>query len=99
MLDDLLERKIKGGARHFVDLPEVIFFDDFYDYTEEFEGAEITEFLTNGVVEMWLDFEFRGHKFTVNNQFGDYWFFVENPECPDEILLEVIAHYRRLLER
>ena len=99
MFDDLLEIKMNDGSRHFVDMPEVVFFDEFYDHTEKFEGAEITEFLTDGVVEMWLDFKFRGHKFTVNNQFGDYWFFVENPECPEEILLEVIAHYSKLMER
>ena len=99
MFNDLLESKINDGARHFVDLPEVVFFDEFYDHTENLEGVEITEFLTDGVVEMWLDFEFRGHKFSVNNQFGDYWFFVEDPDCPDPILLEVIAHYRQLIER
>lgn len=98
MISDLLEIKMNDGARHFVDMPEVIFFDDFYDYTEELDGAEITEFLVDGVVEMWLDFEFRGHKFSVTNQFGDYWFFVQNPDCPEEILLEIIAHYRKLLE-
>ena len=64
--------KINDGARHFVDLPEVVFFDEFYDYTEVLECVDITEFLTNGVIEMWLDFEFRGHKFSVSNQFGDY---------------------------
>ena len=99
MFNDLLEIKMNDGSRHFVDMPEVVFFDEFYEHTEKLESAEITEFLTDGVVEMWLDFEFRGHKFSVNNQFGDYWFFVENPECPDEILLEVVAHYRQLLER
>jgi len=62
MFNDLLESKIGSGVRHFVDLPEVVFFDEFYDYTENLEGARITEFLTKGVIEMWLDFEFRGHK-------------------------------------
>ncbi|HEY0658408.1 MAG TPA: hypothetical protein VGD05_08035 [Pyrinomonadaceae bacterium] len=99
MLNDFLETKMNDGSRHFVDMPAVVFFDDFYDHTEKLEGAQITEFLTDGVVEMWLDFKFRGHKFTVNNQFGDYWFFVENPECPEEILLEVIEHYRKLTDR
>ncbi|MBK7708568.1 MAG: hypothetical protein IPJ30_23110 [Acidobacteria bacterium] len=47
---------------------------------------------------MWLDFDYRGHRFSVNNQFGDYWFFVRDPKCPDEILLEVCAHFRALLE-
>lgn len=99
MLNDLLEIKMNDGSRHFADLPEVVFFDELADYVEELEGAEITEFLTNGVVEMWLEFEYRGHKFSVNNQFGDYWFFVQNPNCPDEILLEIIDHFRKLLER
>lgn len=99
MLSDLLETKMNDGSRHFVDLPEVVFFDEFYEHAEELRGAEITEFITDGVIEMWLDFEFRRHKFSVNNQFGDYWFFVENPACPDEILLEVIEHFRELLEK
>ena len=99
MLSDLLQIKMNDGSRHFVDLPEVVFFDDLYDHTEKLHGAEITEFITDGVVEMWLDFKFRGHKFSVNNQFGDYWFFVENPECSDKILFEVITHFRKLLEK
>ena len=99
MLSDLLETKLNDGSRHFVDMPEVVFFYEFCDHTEELEGAEITEFIIDGVVEMRLDFEFRGHKFSVNHQFGDYRFFVENPECPEEILLEVIAHYQKLTER
>lgn len=90
---------MNDGSRHFVDMPEVVFFDDFADYVEELDGAEITEFITDGVVEMWLEFEFRGHKFSVNNQLGDYRFFVEDSNCPEEILLELIDHFRLLLER
>ena len=99
MFSDLLESKMNDGSRHFVDLPEVVFFDELCDHLEELEGAEITEFLTDGVVEMWLDFEFRGHKFSVNNQLGDYRFFVEDPKCSDEIMLEVIEHFRKLVEK
>lgn len=56
--------------------------------------ARETDFLTDHVTEMWLDFEYRGRSFSINNQFGDYWFFVNEPECPDEILLEVIRHFK-----
>ncbi|CAN5482078.1 hypothetical protein BH10ACI1_BH10ACI1_27850 [soil metagenome] len=99
MIRDSLEVKLKDGSRHFVDMPEVVFFDEVADYVEELEGAEITEFITDGVVEMWLEFEYRGHKFSVNNQLVDYWFFVEDPNCSEEVLLEVIDHFRQLLER
>ncbi|HMS40924.1 MAG TPA: hypothetical protein PKE69_11905, partial [Pyrinomonadaceae bacterium] len=99
MIRDLLDIKMNDGSRHFVDMPEVVFFDELADHVEQLDGAEITEFITDGVVEMWLDFEYRGHKFSVNNQLGDFWFFVENPDCPEEILLEIIDHFRQLLER
>lgn len=99
MLNDLFENKLNDGSRHFVDMPEVVFFDEVADHVEELEGAEIIEFITNGVVEMWLEFEFRGHIFTVTNQFGDYWFFVQDANCLEEILLEIINHFRKLLER
>ena len=99
MIEDLLAKKINNGARHFVDLPEVVFFDDFADCVEELEGAEITEFITDGVIEMWLDFDFRGHRFSVNNQLGDYRFYVADADCPEEILFEIIDHFRELLER
>lgn len=98
-MNDSLKIRINAGWRHFVDLPEIVFFDDFYDHTEELEDAEITGFDLDGVVEMQLEFEFREHKFFVSNQFGDYWFLVEDPNCPDEILLEIIEHYRQLLEQ
>lgn len=98
MIRDLYENKINEQWRHFVDLPEVVFFDEFADHVEELEGAEITEFQTDGVVEMWLEFTYRGHKFSVNNQLGDYRFFVHDPKCQDEILLEIIDHFRALVE-
>ncbi len=97
MIRDLIDAKMNDGSRHFVDMPEVVFFDELADHTENLEGTEITEFITDGVVEMWLEFEFRKHKFSVNNQFGDYWFFVQDPNCPEEILLEIINHFSKLL--
>ncbi len=99
MFDEKLNEKMRDGSRHFVDMPEVVFFDEVADHVEELDGAEITEFLTDGVVEMWLEFEYRGHEFTVNNHLGDYLFFVEDADCPEEILFEIVDHFRQLLER
>lgn len=94
-----LKAKLPNEARHFVDFPEVIFFDEVSDHVENLEGAKITEFEMDGTVEMWLEFRFREHQFFVNNRFGDYWFFVEDPQCPEEILLEIANHFRKLLEK
>lgn len=85
-------------ARHFVDFPvELAFFDEFADHLEELEGAEITEFDVDGIVDMSLKFEYRGNLFMVDIYFDDYRFFVEDAKCPEEILLEIINHFRKLL--
>ncbi len=91
----LFDFRMHDGSRNFADLPEIIFFDKLREITKHLEGATETGFLTDWVTEVWLDFEFRGQKFSINNQNGDYWFFVENPNCTDDILLEVIEHFQK----
>ena len=97
MFEELKENL--SDARHFVDFPEVIFFDEFADHIEALFGAEITRFEADGILEMWLEFTFRGHRFFVTNRFGDYQFFVEDKSCPEIVLLEIADHFRRLLEK
>jgi hypothetical protein len=88
---------MNDGSRHFAELPETVFFDKLREIAKRLEGATETGFLTDWITEVWLDFELRGHQFSVNNQFGGYWFLVENPDCPDEILLEVVEHFQKFL--
>jgi hypothetical protein len=38
-----------------------------------------------------------GQRFSVNNQFGEYWFFVDNPRCSEEILEAVLGHCELVL--
>lgn len=80
------------GSRHFESLPESIDWDDLRDHIALLPGAQITGFVTDQLFEVWIDFTYRGHRFSVNNPFDSYWFFVEDPQCPEEILIEVIAH-------
>ncbi len=44
-----------------------------------------------------LKFEYRGNLFMVDIYFDDYRFFVEDAKCPEEILIEIIDHFRKLL--
>jgi hypothetical protein len=93
----LFDFRMRDGSRNFADLPETVFFDELRHIAKKFEGAKVNGFVTDWVTEVWLDFEYRGHQFSINNQYGDYWFFVENPECPDEILSEVIEYFQNFL--
>ena len=96
---DELRENMNDNARHFADLPEVVFFDELTDHISDLNGAELTEFEADGVVGVWIEFNFRENKFFVDNKLGDYRFFVEDPKCEEEILLDLAAHLRKLLEK
>ena len=87
---------MRDGSRHFYDFPEILSFESCREFLKTLGGAEITGYLTDQVTEVWIDLNFRGHKFSVNNQCGEYWCFVENPACSDEILGEFVAHCEKL---
>lgn len=89
---------MNDGSRHFGGLPQTKLWYEVRDHTEKLAGAKLTGFITDHVTEAWIDFEYREHTFSINDQYGEYWFFVADPACPDEILAQVLAHYGSLLE-
>lgn len=97
MKASLLNFVMHDGSRQFSELAESCGWDDFRRHIESLPGATITNYLTDHVTEMWLDFTFLGHYFTVNNQQGNFCFFVRAPACPDDILTAVIEHCESLL--
>jgi hypothetical protein len=97
MAEELLNLIMNDGSRHFGDLPQTALWHELRNHIERLDGAAITDFITDNVTEAWIDFAYRGHRFSVNDQFGDYWFFVDNPECPDDILRAVLSHCELLL--
>jgi hypothetical protein len=67
------------------------------DHLSGLEGAKVTDFVTDGVTEAWIDFSFRGYPFSINDQFGSYWFFVGDPKCPNGVLEAVLSHCESVL--
>ena len=98
MTTQLINRTMNDGSRQFAELPQTKLWHELRDHVEKLGGAVVIGFLTDGITEAWIDFTFRGYSFTINDQFGDYWFFVDNPSCSDQILTEVVAHCERLLK-
>ena len=93
----MLNLIMNDGSRHFGDLPQTASWYELRDHIATLDGAEVTGFITDHVTEAWIDFDYAGHHFEVNDQYGDYWFFVDDPECPDEILERVLAYCAILL--
>ena len=85
------------GSPRFGELPQSVLWYDLRDYIEGLDGADLTEFVTDGITEAWIEFKYRGYQFSVNDQFGEYWFFVDDPHCPDDVLEEVLAYCGRVL--
>lgn len=59
-------------------------------------GAYPTAFIPS-LAETWIDFRYQKNSFSINDQFGDYWFFVKDPECAESILNIVVSHFEKVL--
>ncbi len=95
-MEKLFDMRMNDGSRHFTDFPVTLDWYAVRDHVKTLPGAILTRFVTDGFSEAWIDFTYRGHRFSINDQYGDYWFFVDDPTCPEEILLEVQAHWAKL---
>lgn len=93
----LLDLRMKDGVRHFGSLPFSRSWESVRDHVQQLDGARLSGFLTDGVTEAWIDFELEGHRFSINNQLGEFWFFVADPSCPELLLRVVLAHFAGLL--
>src|SRR5678815_2509285 len=93
----LLSTIMNDGSRHFGNLPQSVLWHELRDHISRLEGAVLTDFVTDNVTEAWIDFTYRGCRFSVNDQMGDYWFFVDRPICPDAVLQAVLSHCELLL--
>ncbi len=92
----ILDMRMKDGSRHFAGIPQTVSWYEVRDHVSNLSGAKLTGFLCDDVTEAWVDFTYRGHTFSINDQFGEYWFFVKEPTCPQEILEEVLSHFESL---
>jgi hypothetical protein len=97
-MNKIFDVRMNDGSRHFADLPEIYPWTILSEHLTRLETAVETNYITDEVTEFWLDFEYKEQKFSVNNQIGEFWFFAENPDCPEEILLEVINHFGKLYQ-
>ena len=98
----VFDQRMNDGSRHFASLPEdydphTPQWDRIREHVAKLEGATLTSFVTDRVTEAWIDFTFHEHAFSMNNQQAQWWFFVEDPTCPDTLLERVLDHFAGLL--
>ena len=94
----LLDDRMKDGSRNFILLPQSVPPLRLIPRILTLWGAFPTAFVP-GLDQAWIDFRYRGYKFSINDQFGDFWFFVNDPACPTVVLERVAGHFASLLRR
>lgn len=91
-----LDDPFRDGARQFTTLPQTVDPVSLRDHLAQLPGVKLGLFV-HSVTESWIDFALEGHAFSVNDQFGEYEFFVANTDAPDELLERVSSHAEMLL--
>lgn len=76
---------MKDGSRHFLSLPESCSSNTLKTHLERIPGIRVCDTMQGGF-QWWMSFQCLGWRFSINNPFGEFWFFVEDANCPEEIL-------------
>jgi len=92
-----MDSRARDGTRLFGELPQTALQERVRDHVASLPGATLTDFVFDGITEAWIDFRFKGQAVSINDQLGQYLFFVDDPSAPDDVLLEVLQHFERLL--
>jgi hypothetical protein len=93
MTREPLQMLMPDDSRYFGALPQTVMWDAVHAHIARLPGAAVTAYVTDHLTEAWIDFTYRGYAFSINDQLGDYWFFVDHPACPDALLGDVLAHF------
>jgi hypothetical protein len=94
---ELLDVRAHDGSRKFAALPRRAPWLRLRQHLAALPGVALGEFLTDHMTEGWLDFTYGAHDFTVNDQFGEYWFFVADAGAPEDLLRGLVEYFERLL--
>lgn len=88
----LIDHPAADGSRQFLDWPQLIGWQALIEHLGRLPGIELDPLISDGVTEAWLDFRFQGQHFSVNDPFGEYWFFVRDRQCPNDVLQAIADH-------
>lgn len=93
---EYLDERMQDGSRLFA----VFKFDPgwrvLHRHLQTMEGLVVTGFLTDGVTEGWLDFNYFGKSFTIHDPLGEFHVFSQDGDCSPFILGELMKHFRKL---
>ncbi len=94
----LIDERTPDGSRQFAKLPKLVPWEVVRDHVLLLGNAKVVNDVGEGLVEPWLDFTFRGHRFLIHCHGKQFQLSVRDPQCSDLLLYEVGVHFERLLD-
>ncbi len=96
-MGDLLNRQLRDGSRVFGELPLRASLVQVRDHALRLPRATIVGFASGHVPEAWIDFEWEGHTFTIDDRPSAYLLSVADGACDEALLGTVLAHFEQLV--
>ena len=86
-----------AGWRQFAARPENVSWVRLRRHLNEMPGAALVDVACDRMNEAALIFTHRGHRFGIDLNEGTFRFNVEDPNCSDDVLREVLAYADQML--
>ncbi len=81
----------------FYQHPQTCFWHEVRERLSALEGVRITCAVDDPVIGSWIDFNFRGHEFTIHGEAGTFVFSAVAGNPPDALCAEIQSHFETLL--
>lgn len=93
----LVDYRANDNSRIFAEMPVTCTSFLLRLHIRKLRGAKFKDYLTDNLTTSWTDFSYCEYEFSINVQFDEYWFFVNDPNCSDEILQKVADHFAQII--
>ena len=84
--------------RHFASLPETVSWVRLRRHVDAMPGGALVDVACDRMNEAALVFIYRGHRFGVDLHDDAFRFSVEDPDCPADVLSDVLAYAEQLVK-
>lgn len=92
----IIDQRTEDGSRRFLCLPKTTDWEGLRGHLAQLPGLRVANYLAGGFAPM-LDFFYWGHRFSIQEQSGEFWFTVLDPMCSDLTLYQIAIHVEGLL--
>ena len=81
----------------FYQHPQTCSWHEVRERLSALKGVRITCAVDDSVIGSWIDFNFRGHDFTIHTEAGTFVFSAGAGNPPDALCTEIQSHFETLL--